>query len=104
MKTNTLLIVLLFSVLMANTGFAGQYYEDKGRGWFWYEDPIEENDEVIEENSEESMQSSQTPKTLSPREILKKQGDDWEDAMAIAVLNPTRENYLAYMEKTTKIQ
>jgi conjugal transfer pilus assembly protein TraF len=60
------------------------YYQDRERGYFWYEVEPEQSDEDKPETLQESSVS-----TLSPREILKKQGEDWEDSLATAMLNPS---------------
>ena len=44
------------------------------------------------------------PAPLTPREMLKQQGEDWQDALARAVLHPSPENYLEYLRMTSAIQ
>lgn len=96
---------LLVSLLCVPTAYteerATAYYDDRSRGWFWYE-----KDEITAEENAETSPLPQTPVTapLSPRERLKKQGEDWEDALALAILEPSPANYVAYLEKTAAIQ
>lgn len=80
------------------------YYQDQERGWFFYEKP-----EVIEKNKDEEKEVVQVQKVeppppvepeLSPRERLKKQGEEYEDAVALAVLEPSPENYKDYLTKS----
>lgn len=86
------------------------YYGDRSRGWFWYEkQPVAE--ELEEEEKPEEPKPAQvsiaTPpqgQPLSPRERLKQQGEEWEDALALAIMEPSEKNYVAYMEKTKAIQ
>lgn len=80
------------------------YFNDRERGWFWYEDPVEEVEE--KQKRPEPMAGSGAPSTpvLTPREILKKQGEAWEDSLAEAILNPTKENYQRYLAMTNQIQ
>jgi conjugal transfer pilus assembly protein TraF len=80
------------------------YFHDRERGWFWYEDPKEL--EQKEEKKSEKVTSSPSPAApaMSPREILKKQGEDWEDSLATAILHPSKENYRQYLAKTAQIQ
>lgn len=77
------------------------FLHDRERGWYWYEDP-----ELVEEEPEEEKVEEPKVSTvvMTPREILKKQGEDWEDAMAQAVLEPTRENVTRYLALTDQIQ
>lgn len=77
------------------------YFDDRERGWFWYEDPLPEPEKKKAKKAQSPVASS-APK-LSPREILKKQGEDWEDAMANAILYPSQENYRRYMAMTSQI-
>ena len=79
------------------------YFNDRERGWFWYEDPAQEVEE--EKNPQSIVGSSPSSITpLSPREILKQQGEVWEDALATAILNPSAENYRRYLAMTAQIQ
>lgn len=79
------------------------YYNDRERGWYWYEDPSDVEEEEPEKVAPDAIVVQPVP-VLSPREILKKQGEQWEDALATAILNPTKENYLTYLAMTSKIQ
>lgn len=78
------------------------YYNDRERGWFWYEDPAE--DEEKEVVKPQAQVSTPVQPVLSPREILKKQGEQWEDALATAILEPSKENYQNYLAMTAQIQ
>ncbi|PCS24030.1 conjugal transfer protein TraF [Candidatus Enterovibrio escicola] len=78
------------------------YYHDRERGWFWYEDPSE--DEEKEVVKPQAKVSAPVQPVLSPREILKKQGEQWEDALAAAILEPSKENYKNYLAMTAQIQ
>lgn len=92
--------VLLTPAVNADDSVAA-YYEDRSRGWYWYE-----KDEAPSEEAPEPIASPQTSGAapLTPRERLKKQGEEWEDALALAILEPSQENYLAYLERTAAIQ
>lgn len=74
------------------------FFKDKEKGWFWYE---------VAEEKEETAQNERPPtitkKTLPPREVLKNQGKQWEDALATAILRPNRENIIQYLSETKKI-
>ncbi len=77
------------------------YYEKAGRGRHWYQTtPPEEQDP----EPEPASPPLPVPAPLTPREILQKQGEAWEDALARAVLHPSPENYLEYLRLTTAIQ
>ncbi len=100
-------LLLITGLFFGGHGMASdQYYGDRERGWFWYEEPpvVEKpkEEELVEPRSSVAVQSA--PEPLSPRELLKKQGEEWEDAMALAVMEPTPENVRNYLEKTTQIQ
>lgn len=84
------------------------YYQDEARGWFFYEEPTIINKE--EEKEEEVKAVAPPPpvieeqKTeLRPSERLREQGKAYEDAVALAVLEPSPENYKNYMVWSKKI-
>ena len=78
------------------------YDEEAGRGRHWYQatPPPEEQ----EPEPEPASPPLAAPVPLTPREILRKQGEVWEDALARAVLHPSPENYLEYLRLTAAIQ
>ena len=78
------------------------YYEDAGRGRHWYQIPPSPPEEEPEAHPE--PKPLPVPVPLTPREILKQQGEAWEDALARAVLHPSAENYLEYLRFTSAIQ
>lgn len=105
MKNTQLLLLFFGFVLALNSGAESVgYFDDRERGWFWYEEPPKEEEKKKEDEKPTPAPSVAQPFTLSPREQLKKQGEDWENAMAEAILNPSKENYLKYLAMTAKIQ
>ncbi|MFX7942098.1 conjugal transfer protein TraF, partial [Acinetobacter baumannii] len=71
------------------------FYDQKKRGWFFYE----EKPKVVKKK-----EVKQKPlETLTPVQILKKQGEDFDNALATAILNPSPQNYKRYMEMSTQI-
>jgi conjugal transfer pilus assembly protein TraF len=90
-----LCLVLTFSVQAEK-----DYYDDRERGYFWYE--VEPERSEVDELKKEEHQSGVS--MLSPREILKKQGEDWEDSLATAMLKPTDKAAMEeYLKKTFAI-
>ena len=74
------------------------YYNDNARGWYWYEKPaVKKKKEKKSEPVIASSGGNSSPGQMSAREILKKQGEAWENAAAEATLNPTPENIQRYM-------
>ncbi|MCY4133264.1 MAG: conjugal transfer protein TraF [Nitrospira sp.] len=86
-----------------STALFPSYYEEAGRGRHWYQTtpppPKEQKPEP-----EPASPPLPVPAPLTPREILQKQGEAWEDALARAVLHPSAENYLEYLRLTAAIQ
>ena len=87
----------LFVLLIAfsHPTLATSFYDDKARGWFWYEE-TEVELEVEEIESVPVLAPEPIPITapiLSPSEQLKAQGVALENAMATAILTPSPENY-----------
>ncbi|MFO1388309.1 conjugal transfer protein TraF [Cellvibrio sp.] len=80
-----------------------QYYQDRERGWFWYE--TEKQPEKKKKPTKKAEPSPVEPMPqLTAKEILREQGKKMEEALATAMLNPTRENYLEYMRQMNAIQ
>jgi conjugal transfer pilus assembly protein TraF len=79
------------------------WFADKERGWFFYEKPKPIVKPKPKEAQPEIVQAPPVPQMLAPRDILKKQGEDYENAAAEAILHPTAANYRDYLMKTQKI-
>ena len=94
---------LAFSPGKRSTALFPSYYEEAGRGRHWYQTTPPPPDEP-EPETEPASPPLPVPAPLTPREILQKQGEAWEDALARAVLHPSPENYLEYLRLTTAIQ
>ena len=76
---------LVLSFLLLSCPLHAGWLERKAEGWAWYEDE-EPKEEVFEEKSET---------TLEQMERVKK---ELETLLAVAILNPSQENVLRYME------
>ena len=76
-------------------------YDEAARGRHWYILPPPEEEHP---DSQPEAAPPPVPAPPSPRELLKQQGEEWEDALAKAVLHPSPENYLEYLRLTTAIQ
>lgn len=80
------------------------YYNDNARGWYWYEKPaVKKKKEKKPEPVIASSGGNSSPSQMSARDILKKQGENWENAAAEAALNPTPENLQRYMMLTMAV-
>ena len=82
------------------------YFDDRERGWFWYEqNEIEEEPEVKEEveQPQTAIVIEQIEKPLSYSEMIELQGVEHKEALARAILNPSQENYADYMYRTQQI-
>jgi conjugal transfer pilus assembly protein TraF len=91
--------LLFFAIQTVEASF----YQDKARGWFWYEDAfLEEEDDVQEvtqtqkEKKEESVQT-QMPTTPNYVEQLQKYKKTLEDKKAKALMSPTYSHVKEYM-------
>lgn len=84
------------------------FFKDDERGWFFYEEPkvtIEKPKKKPKVVKTIPSPVSKTPKQkkLEAREIIKRQGDEQQNALARAILNPSPENYRDYLQKTNII-
>lgn len=99
------LLTLIAACFLASTSYSEDFFTDKERGWFFYEEPEikEDEKEEIVKPTVSSIGSNSSDK-LTAREILKKQGEDWENSLSEAILNPTPDNYKRYLAQTAAIQ
>lgn len=81
-----LLILLCFSNLQASS-------LEKPKGWLWYQDPVLPKEENKKPEKKEILPSSiPSQKPLSATERLEAQKKAFEEAKALAILEPTLEN------------
>ncbi len=74
------------------------FYDDRERGWYWYEDPMEETEEEQENETPNTSSSN-----LTATEIIEKQRKSFNEALSAAVVNPTPENIKNYLAITQLI-
>lgn len=100
MRFKFLSFSLLVAVSCVNTTNATNpaFYDERKKGWFFYE----EKPKVVKKKEAEKK-NVEVPKALTPVETLKKQGEDFDNALATAILNPSPENYKRYLDMTAKI-
>lgn len=72
------------------------FFADNKRGWFFYEQ------KPVAPPKRKAPEPKPLPQ-MSPSEVLKQQGKEYEDAAALAILQPSAANYRNYMERTKAI-
>jgi len=93
---------LLFSLLFvfavpAEAAQPEQWFQRHTEGWFWYIDPpIEEEIEVLNKEAQATPQPP-LPAPLTPMDELKAFQSKLENAQALAIMHPTRDNVIAYL-------
>lgn len=101
------LYVFLLTATILSSAFADDtkksYYEDRERGWYWYEDPSLEIEEPEEKPKEQAAVVTKTAQPLSPKEVIDKQREVFNNALAAAVIDPTPENIRNYLAITQQI-
>lgn len=73
------------------------FYNEKRRGWYYHEQ------NPTAKKKKKAVAEQPPAPVLSPKEILKKQGEEYEQAAALAILQPSAASYRDYLEKTQKI-
>ena len=101
MKFLTYPIFLL--LLVSYPALSTTFYDDKARGWFWYEE-IQEEVEPLEPAPVPTPVQPTPPTLIAPSEQLKMQGKALENAMATAILTPSPENYVNYLALSKAVQ
>lgn len=94
------IIFLLFHLPMICLGEQSrkEFFQDRARGWFWYEEKSVPVEEIKTDNQRKEQNSS-----LSPYEMLKEQGKNWENSLAKAVIDPSAKNIQNYLTATKRI-
>ena len=80
------------------------YFDDRERGWFWYEDPALKAEKERDKPDPVAADQDPVEPALMPRAILKKQGEAWENSLATAILQPTKANYRRFLALSSRIQ
>ncbi len=80
--------------ILAGATESDQWFQRHAEGWFWYIDPPVE-EETGETADEVPAPAAPTP--LDPKAELKAFQEKLENAQALAVMQPTRENVTAYL-------
>lgn len=97
---NKLSIILLCCVT-ANVSLANNetYYDNHENGWHWYDDPVEEKIEEVKP----SQSDTAPPSTVSATDEMKVLQKILEEAKNKAVLYPTEENIVNYVEMQNQV-
>lgn len=90
-------LFLLSSFLMVSLCSAQDFFKGRAEGWHWYEDrrPVPDGRE---------QHIKKTPKPLTPTQIIQAWQKDLEEKLHQAVVSPTPQNLIAYMEAQTRGQ
>ncbi|MBL8677435.1 MAG: type-F conjugative transfer system pilin assembly protein TraF [Alphaproteobacteria bacterium] len=93
----TALFWLTTTLLFCNTASAGAFFERRAEGWHWYESLSESlNDSKVEEKKPKTDPSPISPHQ-TPTEKIEAQRKDIEQKLHAAIVEPTRENLIAYI-------
>lgn len=84
-------------VFIAFSAFADEdkksYFDEHEQGWHWYKATPEEKPEVEKDSKQNPLEKA---KSLTPMEELKQYQKRLEEAKALAVMHPNRENIAQY--------
>ena len=92
-----LFIAIIIVLNFYHNNIMASFWDEKARGWHWYEDPILE-EEVTEEEKKLASDQSQPEKPPTAKEIIAKNKEILEESLAKAILSPTPENVQRYQE------
>ncbi|MGQ0622767.1 MAG: conjugal transfer protein TraF, partial [Panacagrimonas sp.] len=84
------------------TPAAPPYFRDREGGWFWYRNPAKESKPTLPAPNPPPAappSSEAVPPASDPLQRLARQKEDLERLQALAILEPTRKNVAAYLEK-----
>lgn len=94
-KPMGLQVAIALLVLLAGGAVHADLYQQRPDSWVWYEDPAkaEKKPEPLKEKPAAGSNAS-SANGVSAKETLKKLGEEFEEAQAQAILNPTNENII----------
>lgn len=92
---------LVYTLLFILPSFAfaledDQWFQRQAEGWFWYIDPPVE-EEVVEETPTAQPIPIEIPAVFNPKAELEAFQEKLENAQALAIMRPTRENVITYL-------
>ena len=93
-------LVCLVLITLPSLAFAldeAQWFERQAEGWFWYIDPPPEEEQAEEPEKEELEVTTPIPVIINPKAKLEAFQEKLENAQALAIMQPTRENVIAYL-------
>ena len=95
MKSLATILLLIFPILV-NAVEDEQWFQRQAEGWFWYIDPPTE-EETIEETPEPQPPLPANIPDFNPKAELEAFQEKLENAQALAIMRPTRDNVIAYL-------
>ena len=90
-----IIIVCLLTVLSMNSSLAQSFYDERYRGWLWFEEPCKE--ELQDLKTSKPLSNNITP--AEAREEIGKFARELEELKFVMMARPTPENVRAYREK-----
>lgn len=78
------------------------YFREREEGWFWYRDPLHETP-VPTDIPPPPPRGDAAETASDPRERIARQREELERLQALAMLEPTRRNVAAYLDKHTAL-
>lgn len=95
---NRVVMVLMALMMFVAFPVSADLYDRQPNSWVWYKDPAVEAPKPKPEEKKVVPGATASPAfAMSAKDTLKKLGDEYEEAEAQAVLNPTNENIVREM-------
>ena len=94
LRISFLSVVILFFAIQT---VEGNFYQDKARGWFWYEDPEVDTDDEVNEKKQDSVPPQEKPTEPNYTDQLQRYKKRLEDKKAKALMSPTYNHVKDYM-------
>ena len=91
-----IVFVILFCVVVSNISFAGGFFDDSKRGWFWYEQ--NKKQETQQEPDKSQVEGNSTTTASNAKERLKAFQEEIETRKAEMIMYPSIENTRKFLE------
>ena len=95
MKRTTKTLMIFATMFVPFSSFAQNFYEQRYRGWLWFEEPTKEE----LQNSKQVNLQNQPITPAEAKEEIEQFARELEDLRFVMMARPTPENVRAYREK-----
>ena len=92
-------LVTILVILLISAPAGAKFFDHHAKGWFWYQ--TIPGEKLKRPNNRYETKESVESKEASAQ--LKAQGERWQEALSVAIINPSEENMRSYLQLSKQI-